>query len=168
MSNRSKEEFGSVSSLGSGNTIYKDQYDPSVLETFKNKHTDNDYTVTFDALEGTSLCPKTGQPDFFKMIISYIPTEDMVESKSLKLYLFSFRNTGSFHEDIVNTVGKDLVKLMNPKYLEVRGIFSVRGGIAIYPFYNYANPEYNYQKLAENRKLDILRDVSNRTIRYDM
>lgn len=168
MISRSKEEFGSVTSLGSSKTDYPTDYDPSVLETFKNKHIENDYVVTFDALEGTSLCPKTGQPDFFKMIISYIPTEDMVESKSLKLYLFSFRNTGSFHEDIVNTIGKDLVKLMNPKYLEVKGIFSVRGGIAIYPFYNYANPEYNYQKLAENRKLDVLRDASNRTVRYDM
>ena len=166
--NRSKEEFGTVTSLGSGTTVYSDQYDPSVLETFKNKHQENDYIVTFDALEGTSLCPKTGQPDFFKMIISYVPTEDMVESKSLKLYLFSFRNTGSFHEDIVNTIGKDLVKLMNPKYLEVRGIFSVRGGIAIYPFYNYADPNYDYQEFAKHRQLDALRDASNRTVRYDM
>lgn len=164
---RNKEEFGTVESLGSGHTVYPDMYNPDVLETFKNKHIDEDYVVTFDGYEGSSLCPITHQPDFFKVIISYIPAEDMVESKSLKLYLFSFRNTGAFHEDIVNTIGKDLVKLMQPKYLEVRGIFSPRGGISIYPFYNYADSQYDYAEFARQRKLDILRDSSNRKVKYD-
>ena len=165
---RTKEEFGTVSKLGSGHTEYKDTYAPEVLETFENKHPDNDYVVTFDAYEFTSKCPKTGQPDFAKVVISYIPTEKMVESKSLKLYLFSFRNTGDFHEDCINTIGKDLVALMNPKYLEVKGVFSPRGGISIFPYYNYANPEYGYQDFAKQRKLDIMRDASNRAVRYDM
>ena len=111
-------------------------------------------------------CPRTGQPDFFKLVINYVPDKLMVESKSLKLYLFSFRNRGDFHEDLVNIVMKDLVKLMDPKYLEVRGIFAVRGGIAIYPFATYAREEY--KDLERQRKLDIMRDGSNRTARYDM
>lgn len=165
---RSKEEFGTVTALGSGNTKYSDDYDPSVLETFKNKHPESDYIVTFDGYEFTSKCPKTGQPDFAKIIISYIPDEDMVESKSLKLYLFSFRNTGSFHEDCVNTIMKDLINLMDPKYIEVRGVFAPRGGIAIFPFANYANPRFNYEEFSKRRQLDVLRDGSNRTCRFDM
>lgn len=114
-------------------------------------------------------CPKTHQPDFFKLVISYIPDKKMVESKSLKLYIFSFRSTGAFHESIVNTVKNDLVKLMEPKYLEIRGIFSVRGGIAIYPFATYVSESYpEYKELERSRQLDVLRDASNRTIRYDM
>lgn len=96
MESRNKEELEGVTLLGDQNTKYRYEYDPEVLETFVNKHPDNDYIVTFDGYEGTSLCPKTGQPDFFKIIINYIPREKMVESKSLKLYLFSFRNRGDF------------------------------------------------------------------------
>ena len=111
-------------------------------------------------------CPKTGQPDFAKVVISYIPDKKMVESKSLKLYLFSFRNHGDFHEDCMNIIMKDLVKLMDPKYLEVRGIFSPRGGISIFPMANYAKSE-KYEAIAEQRKLDVLRDAANRSVRYD-
>lgn len=111
-------------------------------------------------------CPKTGQPDFAKIVISYIPNERMVESKSLKLYLFSFRNQGDFHEDCINMIGKDLVKLMDPKYLEVRGIFAARGGIAISTLYTYSSK--GYEDIEKHRKLDVLRDESNRTIRFDM
>lgn len=165
--NRSKEEFGSVSLLGNQNTKYPTDYDPTILETFVNKHPDNDYVVTFDAYEFTSKCPKTGQPDFAKIIISYIPNINMVESKSLKLYLFSFRNEGSFHEDCVNIIMEDLIQLMNPKYIEVRGIFSPRGGISIFPFANWANPIFDFEDFAKCRKLDVLRDGSNRTARFD-
>lgn len=158
-----------LENLGSKKTIYKDTYDPSVLETFENRNPERDYVVTFDCTEGSSLCPKTHQPDFFKLVISYIPDKKMVESKSLKLYIFSFRSTGAFHESIVNTVKNDLVKLMEPKYLEVRGIFSVRGGIAIYPFATYVNDSYpEYKDLERSRQLEVLRDASNRTVRYDM
>lgn len=165
---RTSEEFGNVSSLGASKTNYPTDYDPSVLEYFLNKHSDNDYVVSLDAYEFSSLCPKTHQPDFAKVVISYIPNEKMVESKSLKLYLFSFRNKGSFHEDCINTIMNDLIKLMNPKYIEVRGIFAPRGGIAIVPFCNWSNPKFNYQDFAERRKLDVLRDGSNRTSRFDI
>ena len=166
MEGRNKSELEGVTLLGNQNTPYTDDYAPGVLEVFPNKHPNNDYVVTFDAYEFTSKCPKTGQPDFAKVVISYIPSEKMVESKSLKLYLFSFRNHGDFHEDCMNIIMKDLIKLMDPKYIEVRGIFSPRGGISIFPFVNYARDE-QFEDFAKQRKLDALRDASNRTIRYD-
>ena len=105
--------------LGRGATQYPADYDPGVLETFVNRHQENDYWVKFNCPEFTSLCPITGQPDFATLYISYVPDVRMVESKSLKLYLFGFRNHGAFHEDVVNLIMKDLVKLMDPKYIEV-------------------------------------------------
>lgn len=132
-------------------TDYKTDYDPSVLETFINKHPENDYWVRFNCPEFTSLCPITGQPDFAEIRIEYIPDIKMVESKSLKLYLFSFRNHGDFHEDCVNKIMKDLIHLMNPKYIEVSGFFTTRGGISIYPYANYGRPGTKYEELAEYR-----------------
>ena len=134
-------------------TGYLNTYSPEVLETFENKHQDNDYWVQFNCPEFTSLCPITGQPDFAEIKIMYIPAERMVESKSLKLYLFSFRNNGDFHEDCVNIIMKDLVKLMAPKYIEVIGLFTPRGGISIYPYANYGQPGTKYEKMAEQRML---------------
>ena len=132
-------------------TEYLNHYAPEVLETFENKHQGNDYWVQFNCPEFTSLCPITGQPDFAEIKIMYIPSERMVESKSLKLYLFSFRNNGDFHEDCVNIIMKDLVKLMKPKYIEVIGLFTPRGGISIYPYANYGRPGTKYERLAEQR-----------------
>lgn len=137
-------------SLG-GRTEYSSDYNPSVLETFVNKHQENDYWVRFNCPEFTSLCPITGQPDFATIRISYIPGERMVESKSLKLYLFSFRNHGAFHEDCVNVIMKDLVALMDPKYIEVTGFFTPRGGISIYPYANYGRPGTKWEELAATR-----------------
>ena len=154
---RTNEDLGNVSLLGNQHTKYPTDYAPEVLETFINKHPDNDYVVTFNCPEFTSLCPKTPQPDFAKIIINYIPREKMVESKSLKLYLFSFRNHGDFHEDCVNMIMKDLVKLMEPKYLEVIGIFNPRGGISIYPFANYVGDE-KFRDLATQRMAAVFRN----------
>lgn len=153
---RTKEETCGLSLLGNKKNVYDDHYNPDVLETFVNKHPDNDYMVTFHCPEFTSLCPITGQPDFAEIKINYIPNERMVESKSLKLYLFSFRNQGDFHEDCINIIMKDLVKLMQPKYLEVKGIFTPRGGISIYPFANYAQPGTRYEEIAKERLFDSL------------
>ena len=105
----------------------------------------------FNCPEFTSLCPITGQPDFAEIRISYIPDVKMVESKSLKLYLFSFRNHGAFHEDCVNIIMKDLIRLMNPKYIEVTGLFTPRGGISIYPYANYGRPGTRFEQLALQR-----------------
>ena len=119
---RSKEELQGVTQLGNQHTTYAQDYDPSLLETFVNKHPDRDYFVKFNCPEFTSLCPMTGQPDYATIYISYVPGERMVESKSLKLYLFSFRNHGDFHEDCVNIIMDDLIRAMDPKYIEVWGV----------------------------------------------
>ncbi len=153
---RTDDELSGVSLLGNTGVKYPDQYAPEILETFPNKHPENEYLVTFTCPEFTSLCPKTGQPDFAKILINYIPRYEMVESKSLKLYLFSFRNHGDFHEDCVNIIMKDLVRLMNPRYLEVTGIFTPRGGISIYPFANYGDEEH--QDLVKARMLAAFRN----------
>jgi 7-cyano-7-deazaguanine reductase len=134
-------------------TEYKQDYAPEVLEAFVNKHQDNDYWVKFNCPEFTSLCPITGQPDFATIVISYIPDVKMVESKSLKLYLFSFRNHGAFHEDCVNIIMKDLIKLMDPKYIEVTGLFTARGGISIHPYANYGRPGTHFVDMAKERML---------------
>ncbi len=126
-------------------------YAPEVLETFANRHAGNDYWVSLDCPEFTSLCPVTGQPDFARLMIRYVPAERMVESKSLKLYLFGFRNRGEFHEDCVNTIMKDLVGLMAPKYIEVIGMFAPRGGISIWPYANYGMPGTVYEEMARRR-----------------
>ena len=151
MTDISRELEESISLLGNQHTQYPTDYDPSVLETFLNKHPENDYFVKFNCPEFTSLCPITGQPDFATIYISYVPSERMVESKSLKLYLFSFRNHGDFHEDCVNIIMKDLIRLMDPKYIEVTGIFTPRGGISIWPYANYGKPGTKYEQLAMDR-----------------
>ena len=124
------------------------------LEAFANKHPENDYFVRFNCPEFTSLCPMTGQPDFATIYINYIPAEKLVESKSLKLYLFSFRNHGDFHEDVVNVIMKDLINLLQPKYIEVFGEFTPRGGISIYPYANFGQPGTRWENFAEQRLLD--------------
>lgn len=107
--NRTSEELSQLASLGSQHTTYHQDYDLGLLETFDNKHPGRDYFVKFNCPEFTSLCPKTGQPDYATIYISYVPDQKMVESKSLKLYLFSFRNHGDFHEDCVNIIMDDLI-----------------------------------------------------------
>lgn len=142
-----------LKSLGKS-TGYDFSYSPRVLETFENRHPGNDYWVKFNCPEFTSLCPITGQPDFAAIYISYIPDVNMVESKSLKLYLFSFRNHGGFHEDCVNIIMKDLIKLMEPRYIEVWGKFTPRGGISIDPYCNYGRPESKFVVMAEYRMMN--------------
>lgn len=143
-----------ITHLGSSGTKYIYNYDPSLLECFANKHPDHDYFVKLNCPEFTSLCPITGQPDYATIFINYIPDQKLVESKSLKLYLFSFRNHGDFHEDAVNTIMKDLIALINPKYIEVIGEFTPRGGISIHPFANHGQLETKWKSFAEKRMLD--------------
>jgi len=132
-------------------TAYSSDYAPHVLETFNNQHSEHDYFVKFNCPEFTSLCPITGQPDFATLYISYVPHLRMVESKSLKLYLFSFRNHGAFHEDCINQIMKDLRQLMEPNYIEVWGKFTPRGGISIDPYVNHGKPGTRWEKIAEHR-----------------
>lgn len=100
------------------------------LDTFENPNPDRDYEVAFDCPEFTCVCPLTGQPDFANIRIVYTPGDRCVELKSLKLYLWSFRNEGHFHEAVTNQIADDLVAILSPRYLKVVGEFYVRGGIA--------------------------------------
>ncbi|MNJ90992.1 NADPH-dependent 7-cyano-7-deazaguanine reductase [compost metagenome] len=147
---RSSKELESFA-LGASKTDYPQTYAPEMLEAFDNKNPGKIAWTTLVCTEFTSLCPKTHQPDFAKIFINYIGDKKMVESKSLKLYLFSFRNHGDFHEDCVQTICDDLVKLMKPKYIEVIGEFTPRGGIAIYPYASYGAKDKFFQDLYKKR-----------------
>lgn len=148
---RSSKELSGVSLLGNTNTNYPTEYSPQTLEIFPNKNPASEAWTTFVCTEFTSLCPKTGQPDFAKIFINYIADKKMVESKSLKIYLFSFRNHGDFHEDCVQKICDDLFKIMKPKYIEVIGEFTPRGGITIYPFASTSNSAPKFKKLKDHR-----------------
>lgn len=150
MPERDKQLEG-LSHLGNKGTEYTFDYDPSLLESFHNMNTHRDYFVKFNFPEFTSLCPITHQPDFATLYISYVPEDLMVESKSLKLYLFSFRNHGGFHEDCINKMADDLIKLMDPKYLEVWGKFTPRGGISIDPYVNHGKKGTRWEQIAFDR-----------------
>lgn len=130
---------------------YHFEYNPDLLESFDNRHPDVDYFVKFNCPEFTSLCPITSQPDFATIYISYVPDQKLVESKSLKLYLFSYRNHGDFHENCIVTIMKDLIQKLEPKYIEVLGKFLPRGGISIDPYANYGKPGTKWEKIAEER-----------------
>ncbi len=145
------QDRGEELTLLGGQTSYKQDYAPEVLESFVNKHPERDYWVRFVCPEFTALCPITSQPDFATIYIDYIPDVQMVESKSLKLYLFSFRSHGAFHEDCVNIIMNDLIALMDPKYIEITGDFLPRGGISIHPYCNYGRPGTKYETLAAER-----------------
>lgn len=140
--------------LGEAHTEYKSHYAPEVLEAFQNKNPKAVAWTSLVCTEFTSLCPKTGQPDFAKIFINYIAADKMVESKSLKLYLFSFRNHGDFHEDCVQKICDDLFKLMKPHYIEVIGEFTPRGGIAIFPMASASSSASEYKNLKSVRLMN--------------
>lgn len=140
--------------LGQEVTEYKTHYAPEVLEAFENKNPESVAWTSLVCTEFTSLCPKTGQPDFAKIFINYIAADKMVESKSIKLYLFSFRNHGDFHEDCVQKICDDLFKLMKPRYIEVIGEFTPRGGIAIFPFACASSNEVEFKNLKSVRMMN--------------
>jgi 7-cyano-7-deazaguanine reductase len=128
-----KEAGKDLQQLGSGQTQYPTRPEDAVLETFDNKWPSIPYVVELECPEFTSLCPKTGQPDFAKFKILYIPNKKLIESKALKLYLFSFRNHGEFHESVTSRIAFDLYMVMLPHIIMVRGDFFPRGGISINP-----------------------------------
>ena len=148
-----REGVDELKALGNQHTKYVFDYNPDVLEKIPNKHDYRDYFVKFNCPEFTSLCPKTGQPDFATIYISYIPDKYIVESKSLKLYLFGFRNHGDFHEDCVNIIMTDLIKLLHPRFIEVWGKFLPRGGLSIDPYCKYGIPKTEWRDLARFRLL---------------
>ncbi|OOB79916.1 MAG: NADPH-dependent 7-cyano-7-deazaguanine reductase QueF [Epulopiscium sp. Nuni2H_MBin003] len=149
-----KNTNNEVTLLGKHDIECTYKYTPDLLEVFDNKHPNNDYFVKFNCPEFTSLCPVTGQPDFATIYISYIPYLKLVESKSLKLYLFSFRNHGDFHENCINIIMKDLIKAMDPKYIEVWGKFTPRGGISIDPYCNHGKKGTKFEDMANYRMVN--------------
>jgi 7-cyano-7-deazaguanine reductase len=114
-----------------------DSPDDAIVETVKNPHPGTDYAVRFTCPEFTSLCPITGQPDFAHLVIDYVPDKLLIESKALKLYLFSFRNHGAFHEDCTVAIAKRLIKEAKPKWLRIGGYWYPRGGIPIDVFFRH-------------------------------
>ena len=153
ISKRSNRELAKLN-LGSAKTQYPTQYTPEILERILCLNTKDDAWVSLICNEFTSLCPKTNQPDFARIFINYIPSKYLVESKSLKLYLFSFRNHGAFHEDCINVICEDLFMLLKPNFIEVIGEFSPRGGIAIWPYRSKSSSSSKYKKLKAQRAED--------------
>lgn len=125
------DKYKNLTILKSSQAKYPDSPDEAKLETFDNQYPDRDYWITFECPEFTGLCPITNQPDFGKITIRYIPDNKCVESKSLKLYIFSFRNHNTFHEEVVNRILDDLVAVCQPRKAIVYGDFNPRGGISI-------------------------------------
>lgn len=151
---KNNDSLSNLTLLGNQDVRYEFDYNPDILEAVDNDYTERDYFIKFNCPEFTTLCPMTGQPDFATIYISYIPDEKIVESKALKLYLFSYRDYGGFHEASVNMIMDDIIKLIDPRYIEVWGKFLPRGGISIDPYCNYGKPGTKYEKMAEKRLMD--------------
>ena len=121
--------------LGKETTYQLNKVDSKILQSVDNPHQDTDYVVRLSCPEFTSICPITGQPDFAHLVIDYLPSKKLVESKALKLYLFSFRNHGAFHENCTVQIAKDIIKCVKPKWLRIGGYWYPRGGIPIDIFF---------------------------------
>lgn len=126
--------------LGQKTEYQLDKIDKKILQSVTNPHQDLDYSIRFSCPEFTSICPITGQPDFAHLVIDYVPNKKIIESKSLKLYLFSFRNHGAFHEDCTIQIAKDLIAYIKPKWLRIGGYWYPRGGIPIDIFFQTSLP----------------------------
>ncbi len=131
MDKNSPERYGKLTLLAASERRYPKTPEEAKLEVFDNVYIDRDYVIEFDCPEYTSLCPVTGQPDFGHIVLRYIPDKLCIESKSLKLFLYSFRNENTFHEEAVNRILDAVVKACAPRCAEVTGRFRPRGGIAI-------------------------------------
>lgn len=140
MAKTSKKDLKNLTQLGQGGKSKASKQ----LETFPNKNPERKYVVDINTDEFTCLCPATGQPDFAKIRIRYIPSKKIVESKSLKLYLWSFRNEGCFHEHLTNMILDDLVAALNPVWCRVDGDFNIRGGIGIKIYAQEGTPPENF------------------------
>lgn len=148
-----KKEF--FKALGQKVRADFDQPDKKLLETFENRHVKNIYLIPIFCEEFSCICPVTGQPDFAMIEIVYSPARKCLESKSLKLYLTSYRNYGIFHESVSNRIFDDLWELLEPKYLQVKGNFRPRGGISITPVMQKFDA-----KLGDSKKTQIMDLIS--------
>jgi 7-cyano-7-deazaguanine reductase len=134
-------ETAGLTKLGGRTPAVYDTPEASILEAFPNKRPGRDYRILFDYPEFTSLCPMTGQPDFGRIRLHYVPGALCLEAKSFKLYLGAFRNHGAFMETIVNTIADDLIAILAPRRLTLEGLFNVRGGTAISVRVDYLAPD---------------------------
>lgn len=139
MKNKKSPKITSLN-LGQKTEYQLDKIDKKILQSVANPHQDLDYSIRFSCPEFTSICPITGQPDFAHLVIDYVPDKKIIESKSLKLYLFSFRNHGAFHEDCTVQIAKDIIACIKPKWLRIGGYWYPRGGIPIDIFFQTASP----------------------------
>jgi 7-cyano-7-deazaguanine reductase len=121
--------------LGKETKYQFEKPEQKTLQKVDNPHTDTDYAIRFSCPEFTSICPITAQPDFAHLVIDYVPNKSIIESKSLKIYLFSYRNHGAFHEDCTVRIAKDLISCIKPKWLRIGGYWYPRGGIPIDIFF---------------------------------
>ncbi len=135
-----KQKYASLTLLGNSQAAFPASPQSAKLETFPNPFPQRDYTIQIDSPEFTSLCPVTGQPDFAEILIQYIPDQKCVETKSLKLYLSSYRNVPSFNEDVVNRILEDLVRACHPRRLRVEGRFVARGGLSLAVIAEHPSP----------------------------
>lgn len=166
MSENKEQDLSGVTLLGNQNTKYLFEYDPSILERFENHFTplqDDEQIVNLDCFEFASRCKKTNQPDYGTIYISYIPNKYLVESKSLKLYLFSYQTHQDFHETCCHMIMEDLVKLLEPKFLSVYADFNSRGGISILPYSIYADE--NHQDLKKAMQVSLMTEIIHHTPR---
>ena len=136
--------------LGRSDIAFPSAPTASTLDTFKNKFSQRNYRIRFESTEFTSMCPVTGQPDFAQVTIDYIPDALCIETKSLKFYLASFRNTRSFNEEIVNRILEDLIEACTPRWVNVHGEFSARGGISVTVDATYPDTEIEAAKNGKN------------------
>jgi len=136
-------DFENLTALKRGGTRYPESPNDAPLEHFPNRYPHRDYVIEFHCPEFTSVCPVTGQPDFAVINITYVPDRRCLESKALKLYLFSFRNVGMFHEEITNKILEDVVAAIHPRWARVRGVMSPRGGISITVRAEHCEPGYS-------------------------
>ena len=132
--------YGSLTLLGRPVSRYPNAPSSKTIETFKNQYANRRYLIKFECADFTSLCPVTGQPDFAKITIEYVPSDRCIETKSLKFYLASYRNTRSFNEEIVNRVLDDVVAACSPQEALVYGEFAARGGISVSAEAQYLEP----------------------------
>jgi len=132
-----------MSKLGKKTTYILNKVNKEILEPVNNPHKDVDYSITLTCPEFTSICPITGQPDFAYIVIDYVANKYIIESKSLKLYLFSYRNHGAFHEDCTINIAKDIISCINPKWLRISGYWYPRGGIPIDIFFQTSEKPKN-------------------------
>ncbi|MBM5783166.1 MAG: NADPH-dependent 7-cyano-7-deazaguanine reductase QueF [Pelagibacterales bacterium] len=121
--------------LGKETSYQLNKVDAEILDSVENPHIGTNYVIRLTCPEFTSICPVTSQPDFARLIIDYIPNKRIVESKALKLYLFSYRNHGAFHEDCTVKIAKDIINCIKPKWLRISGYWYPRGGIPIDVFF---------------------------------